>query len=196
MFHILHISDLHRSLAEPFNNDALIAALLADAAKYGLETPPVPRIDAIVVSGDEIQGLPLQGDSVDAAHWNGELAKQYNVAYDLLSRLADRFIAGDRSQMIIIPGNHDICWNTAYRSMARISAKDMKQGVFRALSEPESRFRWSWSQLAPYRITDMERYEQRLDSYWSFVNRFYSGASLIRPIDRSKGYNLFELDRG
>jgi hypothetical protein len=196
MFNILHISDLHRSLAEPFNNDALLAALLSDAARYRLETPSIEAIDAIVISGDIIQGLALLPQSVDSTEWQSELKAQYDVAYEFLSALADRFIGGDRSQMIIVPGNHDVCWNTALRSMAPVEAAGVKGGVGKALLEPEGLYRWSWAELTPYKIVDKNRYEQRMDSYWSFAERFYSGASLIRPIDRTKGYNLFEIDQG
>ena len=196
MFYLLHISDLHRSLTEPFNNDALLAALISDAARYKLESPSVPGIDAIVVCGDIIQGLALKAASVDSGIWQAELARQYEAAYEFLSGLADRFLGGDRSQLVMVPGNHDVCWNTAYRSMARVPPDDLPGGVLKSLSERDSRYRWSWAELAPYRIVDMARYDQRLDSYWAFVDRFYGGTGLVRPIDRSAGYNLFEIDKG
>ena len=27
--------------------------------------------------------------------------------------MCDRFLDGDRSRMVLVPGNHDICWNTS-----------------------------------------------------------------------------------
>jgi hypothetical protein len=196
MFYILHISDLHRSSTEPFNNDAALAALLSDTARYRMETPSVPRIDAIVVSGDIIQGITLKAGTVDASVWADELATQYDVAYEFLSELADRYLEGDRSQLIMVPGNHDVCWNTAFRSMASVPTDALQGGVQRALSQAESKYRWSWSELAAYKIVDSSAYARRLDSYWSFAERFYAGASLLRPINRSTGYNLFEIDQG
>lgn len=196
MFYLLHISDLHRSLTEPFNNDALLASLISDAARYLMESPSIPCIDAIVVSGDIIQGLALQAASVDSGIWQTELTRQYDAAYEFLGQLADRFLGGNRSQLVMVPGNHDVCWNTAYRSMARVLPDDLPGGVLKSLSERDSRYRWSWAELAPYKIFDMARYDQRLDSYWAFVERFYAGASLVRPINRSAGYNLFEIDKG
>lgn len=181
---------------EPFNNEALLAALLGDAARYQMETPPIPGIDAIIVTGDIIQGLPLLSETVDAGEWKAGLAEQYNVAHDFLAGLADRFLGGDRSQMVIVPGNHDVCWNTAHRSMTRVAPDELKGGFDKLLSVPDSLYRWSWAQLSAYKIVDLSRYEQRLDSFWTFVERFYSGASLLRPIDRSIGYNLFEIDAG
>ena len=196
MFNILHISDLHRSPAEPFNNDALIAALVSDATRCRMETPPIASIDAIVVSGDIIQGLPVLPLSSDASQWQQGLQLQYEVAYEFLSQLADRFLGGDRSQMVIVPGNHDVCWNTSRRAMATVSPDSVNGGVGKALTNPESAYRWSWDELSLYKIVDSARYEQRLDSYWTFAERFYAGAALVRPIDRAAGYNLFELDKG
>lgn len=196
MFNLLHISDLHRSLTEPFNNDALLATLISDAARYRMENPPIPSIDAIVVSGDIIQGLAVKAASVDSGIWQADLASQYDAAYEFLSELADRFLGGDRSQLVMVPGNHDVCWNTAYRSMARVAPEDIPGGVHKSLSDHDSRYRWSWAELAPYKIVDMARYGQRLDSYWAFVERFYAGADLLRPIDRTVGYNLFQIDNG
>lgn len=59
MYTILQISDLHRSRDEPVDNDTLVAALLGDRDRYIGETPIVPSPDAIVVSGDLIQGAPI-----------------------------------------------------------------------------------------------------------------------------------------
>ncbi|MEQ6335635.1 metallophosphoesterase [Sphingobium sp. MK2] len=196
MLYILHISDLHRSSAEPFNNDAVLAALLSDSTRYRLETPPIPRIDAIIVSGDIIQGLPIRDGAEDASLWKSELSEQYDVAYDFLCKLTDRYLGGDRSKIVIVPGNHDICWNTAFRSMAPVKSEEVKNGVFKVLSETGSLYRWSWSDLTTYKIVDPVAYSCRLDSYWTFVEKFYDGVELVRPIDRSAGYNLFEIADG
>lgn len=196
MYYLLHISDLHRSTTEPFNNDAVLAALLQDHERYRIETPSVPRIDAIIVSGDIIQGMTLQQRGTDASVWKAELANQYGVASDLLGRLADRFLDGDRSRLVIAPGNHDVCWNTAFKAMEPVATDSLKDGVLKALSMPSSPYRWSWKDLTAHKIVDQSAYARRLDSYWDFVEHFYSGTTLVRAIDRTIGYNLFELDEG
>lgn len=189
MYTILHLSDLHRSPDEPVSNDSLVAALLADQDRYAGETPFVPQNDAIVVSGDLIQGAPL-----GHPNWSDVIASQYAVANSFLDELAKRFLAGDRSRLVIIPGNHDVCWNTAYASMERISETDYPPNIHGALIEPDSRYRWSWKDRALFRIVDEARYAQRLSAYWDFVEGFYDGVALHAPIDRSRPYQLFELD--
>ncbi|OYQ64253.1 hypothetical protein B9G53_12650 [Pseudanabaena sp. SR411] len=112
MFSILHISDLHRSRDEPVDNDSLVAALLADCDRYAGETPFVPFPEAIIVSGDLIQGA-----SIGAPDWQNEMIAQYSVAGEFLEQVTQRFLNGDRSKLIIVPGNHDVCWNTSFASM-------------------------------------------------------------------------------
>lgn len=122
MFSILHISDLHRFPAEPVDNDALIAALLADRDRYLAETPIVPSPDAIIVSGDLIQGA-----SIDCPDWQKSIEEQYSVARTFFDRLINRFLNGDRSKLIIVPGNHDICWNTSFTSMELVPESEYQR---------------------------------------------------------------------
>lgn len=188
MFSILHISDLHRSRHEPVDNDSLVAALLADRDRYAGETPRVPLPDAIVVSGDIIQGAPI-----GAVDWQQSMNDQYEVASGFLTNLCDRVLDGDKSRMVIIPGNHDVCWNTSLSAMERIPAADYPKDLYSALIEPDSAFRWSWPEQALYRIADMNVYARRMDYYWDFAEAFYKGVNLPVPISRSRGFQLFEL---
>ena len=59
-FSILHISDLHRSSADPISNAELISALVQDRDRYLREDPRILPPEAIVVSGDLIQGVGLE----------------------------------------------------------------------------------------------------------------------------------------
>ncbi|MGB3446322.1 MAG: metallophosphoesterase [Xanthobacteraceae bacterium] len=189
MYTILHLSDLHRSPEEPVNNDSLIAALLADQDRYAGETPVVPKPDAIIVSGDLIQGARL-GDS----KWKDVIASQYDVAGKFLDELTKRFPDGDRSRLIIIPGNHDVCWNTAYASMKRVAESEYPSDIYRALTESDSRYRWSWKDRTLFQIVDEGLYSKRLAAYWDFAEKFYDGAPVTLPIDRNRPFQLFELD--
>ncbi len=54
-FSILHISDLHRSTADPISNDELISALVGDRDRYLHESPRILPPEAIVLSGDLVQ---------------------------------------------------------------------------------------------------------------------------------------------
>ena len=186
---LLHISDLHRSPTEPVNNDSLLAALVADGDRYLGESPRVPPPCAIVVSGDIIQGAKIGADK-----WREEMASQYATAKDFLARLADRFLAGDRSQLVLIPGNHDVCWNTSRSAMEKLNEGDTPSNFADLLQQPGGDYRWSWKERTSYRINDLTLYERRLDAYWDFVNDFYKGYDFPLPIDRPRGFQLFELD--
>lgn len=188
MFSILHISDLHRSYDDPVDNDSLVAALLADRDRYIGETPIVPSPDAIIVSGDLIQGVPI-----GHPNWQKEMENQYRVASAFLDHLTRRFLYGDRSKLIIIPGNHDVCWNTSFTSMERVPESEYPDNVRQALTEPNSNYRWSWKELALYRIQDTNAYDCRMNAYWDFAESFYEAVPLLKPIDRHRGFQLFEL---
>lgn len=60
------------------------------------------------MSGDPIQGVDLEALDYGRIH-----AAQYVEAADFLGKLAVRFLGVDRSRLVIVPGNHDIDWNTA-----------------------------------------------------------------------------------
>lgn len=191
MFTLLHISDLHRSPHDPIENASLLGALLADQDRYLIETPKVPKPDAAIVSGDIIQGVKL-----GTPNYAGELAKQYDVAYDFLCALAERFFGGDRSRIVIVPGNHDVCWNTARNAMKQLVPEEPLIKAHAELFQASSSLRWDWASRTIFEINDSGGYKGRLDAYWRFVERFYAGVNLKHPIDRERGFNLFELDGG
>jgi hypothetical protein len=166
----------------------LIAALLGDSDRYLGETPLVPPPGAIAVSGALTQGV-----SIGADKWVYSMHEQYRVAGEFLDQLTKRFLSGDRSKIIIVPGNHDVCWNTSFAAMERVPPDQWPQNVHSALVEPDSDYRWSWHERALYRVRDHGAYAQRMRFYWDFVEAFYKGISLPLPIDRSRGYQIFEL---
>src|SRR5262245_58974096 len=92
MYTLMHISDLHRSSANPISNDELISGLVSDQERFAYEMPEITKPQAIIVSGDLVQGLPL-----GAPTYPDDLKAQYDEAFDLLIRLADAFTDGDRS---------------------------------------------------------------------------------------------------
>ncbi|NDI85463.1 metallophosphoesterase family protein [Undibacterium crateris] len=191
MFSLLHLSDLHRSPHDPIENTSLIDALLADLDRYIVEKPEVPKPDAAIISGDIIQGVKL-----GTPNYANELAQQYDVAYEFLCSVAERFFGGDRSRIVIVPGNHDVCWNTARDAMRELDPEEPPIKAYAELFKASNNLRWDWSSRTIFDINDSNIYKKRLDSYWTFVERFYEGVDLKHPIDRERGFNLFELDGG
>jgi Calcineurin-like phosphoesterase len=191
LYTILHISDLHRSAAEPVTNETLVSSLLADRDRYIIETPDIPHPDAAIVTGDIIQGAKL-GDP----NWKGEVMAQYIVAHDFLALLADRMFDGDRRRVVVLPGNHDVCWNTARSAMQLVDRGSEPEGIPGILFQPNSAFRWSWKDRSVFRIDNAMLYNERLAAYRSFVERFYDGISLPHTLSQDQGFNLFELADG
>ena len=191
MYSILHLSDLHRSDSEPIANETLIASLLADRDRFRIETPEIPSPDALVVSGDIIWGAKLGQHGFEK-----DIVRQYEVATEFLAELTERLFAGDRSRVVVVPGNHDCCWNTAFSAMSGVPVGEEPDDLLAELESSTSQLRWDWRERKLYAVSDKDRYAQRLDAYWDFVESFYSGYDLEFPIQRGTGYNLFELDEG
>lgn len=190
---ILHISDLHRSGKSHLSNSALLSSLLNDIERYGNETPIIIEPNVIVVSGDVIRGSASKDNSAT------EINAQYAEAHELLNGLVDKILGGDKSKIVLVPGNHDIDWNVSKSSMERISDDQvldkngrLKSGVFEDAVNTHSVIKWCWSDLSFYRIKNMEVYEERLKYFVDFYSDFYEGEKSYstRPCDQ---YDIFDM---
>ena len=95
--------------------------------------------------------------------------------------------------MVLIPGNHDICWNTSRLAMEQVPDAECPSNLYEALIKPDSVYRWSWSEQTLFRIADMAVYEQRLDYYWDFAESFYEDVNLPVPINRGRGFQFLNF---
>ena len=187
-FSIMHISDLHRSPRDSISNDELISALVHDRDRYVREEPSIEAPQAIVVSGDLIRGVPL-----GAEDFATRIEEQYFVAEEFLDELVRRFLEGDRSRLIMVPGNHDVDWNTAFSALAPV-LDDAIPGDLRAeLHAEDSLLRWNWKTRTLYRIADLNIYKRRLDSFWRFFERFYEGVPGLMTVRNPSDVRLFSL---
>lgn len=184
---ILHLSDLHRALDDPIGNDELLSTLAADRDRFGRENPAISEPDAIVVSGDLVQGaalgLPNYGDVLES---------QYRVAAEFLARLAEELLSGDRARLIVVPGNHDIDWNTAFAAMDPIDPVDLPRNFSPALCGPTAHWRWRWDGLQAYRISDRGLYEQRLARFDAALDSLYSTAADIAHSEHFRIHSLLD----
>lgn len=187
-FSILHISDLHRSPRDPISNDELISALVSDRDRYIREDPSIPAPEAIIVSGDIIQGVPL--GTKDFAK---EIKDQYATAEGFLDELVRRFLGGDRSHLVMVPGNHDIDWNTALSALTSVEEKDIPAQLGAALHSENSDFRWDWGSRTLYRIADPALYERRLEAFWQFFAKFYEDVPGLLDVKVGADACLFSL---
>ena len=191
MFSILHISDLHRSALENITNDELVSALVSDRNRYVREDPPIRTPDAIVVSGDLIQGVPLGATDADA-----KLADQYATAEAFIVELADLLVGGDRAKVVIVPGNHDIDWVTARSAMTPVGADDEPKDLSSELYREDTPYRWDWKTRQLFKITDKTAYDRRLEAFWTFFEHFYRGVPGLLRVQPHSPANLFSLCDG
>lgn len=190
MYSILHISDLHRSSRDYITNDELVSSLVADRENYVREDPPIRAPDAIIVSGDLIQGVSAGLDSA------AELRKQYDVALAFLEELTTRFVDGDKSRVIVVPGNHDVDWVTSRKAMALVGADEAPKDLEVELFRENSPYRWSWKTRELFRISDPDGYARRLDAYRDFFDHYYAGVPNLFRVSRGAEVNLFKLCAG
>lgn len=169
-YSILHISDLHKGENNDFNH--LFASLCNDADSYYME---IPKPELIVVSGDLAEGA--NGEGADQ-----KIIKQYNEVETFLNCLVDYFLGGDKSRIIIVPGNHDLYRGATISSMKPIpnEIRDLaKEQYFKG--DPYTR--WNWDDYQFYRIHNEEAYASRFGFFVDFYNRFYNGIRVIDDCD-------------
>lgn len=188
MYSILHISDLHRSPRDNITNAELVSALVSDRQRYLNEQPGIQKPDAIVISGDIVQGVILGTPDAEAA-----LAAQYGMALTFIEELTKRFVNGDRSRVVIVPGNHDINWAMSKDAMKIVEAADYPKDLGAELFCPESIYRWDWKTRELYQITNTALYKNRMDAFWNFFDAFYVGTPNLLRVSRDQPANLYSL---
>ncbi len=173
---IMHISDLHRSPKEEISNAALLSSLVSDNDKYTTDEPRLIKSpNLIIVSGDIIRG------SIKEAGSDLEIKNQYEEAEELLFSITERFLNGDRSKIVIIPGNHDMDWKYSKASMIKMDKKKVFEKAFvqsyihEEMIKSQSAIRFSWKDFSCYEIADRAIYNKRVDAFAHFYNSFYSG---------------------
>ncbi len=186
---VLHISDLHRDPGNPIRNDVLLDSLENDRRHYSAEEATRVRTpDLIIVSGDIIQGI-----KPDATDPEKALHEQYGEALDFLARLTDRFVAGDRNRVVVVPGNHDVSAYHFEKSLRRVDIlPDRKKDFVTQLFSPSSPLRWCWSGFELYEIVDSALYAQRLAAFAEFYAAFYDGARTYE-LDAAEQVDIFDF---
>ncbi len=189
---MLHLSDLHRAKEHHVSNVALINSLEVDCNRYCHDLNiSLPQL--IVVSGDIIFGTTSNEGGFDK-----DISEQYNEAHDFLVQLTDKFLSGDRSKIIIVPGNHDVDWYYSQKSMEAIELdevaseqKSKKREMLRAIYKNDSSIRWSWNDFQFYKIANDDFYKKRFEGFSEFYSRFYNGERDF-SLNPDNQYNIFD----
>lgn len=190
---IMHISDLHRSRDNPISNDALITSLMRDMDTY--TTEGVRKPDILIVSGDIVQG---SNNFEKAAEL---LVEQYKEALDFLNKLVYELFDGDKSKIILVPGNHDISWTESKNSMEKVEENKiidsngyLIKSIFHEAIKIDSSIKWSWLDRSFYRITDNTLYENRLSYFCDFYRQFYEGVRSY-SLNPDEQFDIFDLQQ-
>lgn len=167
---ILHISDIHRTPDGEINNNVLIDSFEREIEQYRKEGIPKPNL--IVVSGDIVMGV--KGDKESDLL---KLEEQYVEAYDFLNEMSNIFLNGDKSKLILVPGNHDISWFHSKQSMEKIDTTLLSDKIINKndFFKHNSDTRWCWNTFEFYKVKDKEMYNNRLLSFSNFYKKFYDG---------------------
>jgi predicted phosphodiesterase len=192
MLTILHISDLHRDDPQrTISNTVLLNSLTKDFDRYTQsEQVKISSPNLIIVSGDIVQGARGSTDTTK------ELNRQYDEAESFLSKLADDFLAGDRTRLILVPGNHDVSDHLFKQSLEELKISSESEGhkIKEAVNlyfDPNSTYRWSWNLLKFFRIKDRGLYDLRMKPFCEFYNRFYEGRRSW-DLDSTKQFDIFD----
>lgn len=140
-YSILHISDLHKGENNDF--DHLFASLCNDADSYDRN---IPRPEIIVVCGDLAEGA--NGDNAEE-----KIVRQYDEVETFLNKLVQHFLNGDKSRIIIVPGNHDLYRGATINSMEAIPDA-MRENAKERYLGGDPKYRWSWKDFCFYIINN------------------------------------------
>ena len=189
-FSLLHISDLHRDLTDEIGNNWLLDSLERDFGFFEKQDPKILTPSIAVVSGDLVYGVKPGIPNVYK-----ELERQYAQAEEFLSGLADRFFGGSPEKVVVLPGNHDVCFEDVMRSAQKITIPrlpDQKKRLVDELFLPNSKLRWSWSDMCFYRIADVAQYENRLANFSAVYERFYRNKRKF-SLQPEQQYDVFDF---
>ena len=187
---ILHISDIHRNQEGKVENQALITSLIQDKESYTLNEG-IAKPDLIIVSGDIIYGS-INSD-IDIA--NKEIEEQYVEAENFLNELVNEFLNGDKSRIIIVPGNHDVSFPHVRLCIKELDTSKTKDTslLVKQLYNGNSNIRWSWKNLKFYEISDLSAYNNRFQPFKQFYDRFYNGLQRF-SLKPEEQYNVFDCE--
>lgn len=143
----------------------------------------IVKPEIIVVSGDIVEGSKSD-DGINI------ISAQYKEAACFLNKLVDYFLDGDKSRIVIVPGNHDYCYKISKDSMS-LSLEEKLKDDFKLLKEGNPAVRWSWDDRRFYHITDKDQYASRFDLFKAFYNDFFIG---IRELPEQTEQNSYIVE--
>lgn len=180
-YSILHISDIHKIAGVDY--EPLFQSLRRDRDSF-TEHDGIVAPAFVVVSGDLIQG----------AYNEQEIRDQYKEVESFLVSICDLYLQGDRSRLIVVPGNHDVSRVATIASLhpSAKSYETSKDAFFKGATN----IRWNWKDHQFYEITDAITYSQRFNLFVEFYNRFFDGIRAYPDNPEEQAYVVVNDDYG
>ena len=112
---------------------------------------------------------------------------------EFLNELTEHFAGGEKQRVIIVPGNHDVSGYHFRKSLEHVDiVPEAKTELVNELFTPNSLLRWSWQELALYKVADLEMYKQRFAPFNDFYSNFYEGRRSY-SIEPREQFDIFEF---
>lgn len=188
---LLHISDLHREHDSEISTSVLLSSLKLVIDDLGKISPSIRRPDLTVVSGDVVRGA-INGHPDPVA----EVARQYEQSKEFLSQLVDWLHSGNRSHLVMIPGNHDVEFCTSKECVVEKSlpaaTKETHRELRKELRKYDSSIRFCWDSLRYFEIKDKDKYSRRLEQFATFYKDFYASIGREYSLDPAEQYAVFD----
>ena len=99
---LLHISDLHKEVGAELTNRALLNSLERDRERYCAGKLAMSAPSIIIVSGESDPRGSARSSKCQRR------AEATILMSRILLDLCETFTGGDRSRIVLIPGNHDV----------------------------------------------------------------------------------------
>ena len=154
--HILHLSDLHFGTAD--DAERWYSQLAVDLTK-GLNCQ---KLDGLIISGDIASKAKIS---------------EYDAATIFIEKLSKKFNL-DSSQLVIVPGNHDLSWSVSKNGYKLINGEDFAEGNYIEIDTSNER------------VLKLEKHEQRFNNFNRFYKRLKSNEY---PLDYSKQAIIHKL---
>lgn len=179
---ILHISDLHKNDEDDFRN--LYQSMRDDCERY--EQQGIQKPNIIVVSGDLIKGGTQD-----------EIKQQYQEVKVFLEDLVNYYLDGDKSRIVIVPGNHDVDWNVSKKLMKPIpnGSPEEQENYIKMLNlfllGKVHNVRWNWGDQKLYSFEFGIEYNSRFQQFSEFYKAFYGDRSYsLTPSEQCEIFDM------
>ncbi len=165
MVYILHLSDLHFGTLE--NAEVWANQLASDLGTNNLN---IVSLDALIISGDIT---------------NKCTSDEYQAAYHFLSKFRKEFPLNDK-QIIIVPGNHDVNWDTSQDAYEYIR-RDKYTGSKTEEGKPDPNYVIDRDESV-LEVLKPAEYKNRFKNFCDFYQRIKPSSEY--PLEYGKQYTI------